>query len=157
MIELIITIAIIGILSAIAIPAYIGQQRNAARTEAYTNLQNLRLLEEQFFAEQGRYTITLPTAASKRQKDNPGNVDLIRTGDGDPTNALPGFRPGSDLNFSYWTVNGQSISDTATNPPTVANVAAGAPPCFVAFAQGNTGGRVPNETFAIDCNNNRNF
>jgi hypothetical protein len=32
----------------IAIPAYVGQQKNAARTEAYSNLQNLRLLEEQF-------------------------------------------------------------------------------------------------------------
>ena len=58
LIELLIVIAIIGILAAIAVPAYIGQQRNAARTEAYSNLQNLRLLEEQYYAENGCYYMT---------------------------------------------------------------------------------------------------
>lgn len=56
LIEMLIVVGIIGILAAIAIPAYIGQQRKAARTEASTNLQNLRLLMEQNFAEQGSYT-----------------------------------------------------------------------------------------------------
>ena len=155
LIELLITIAIIGILAAVAIPAYVGQQKRAARTEAYSNLQNLRLLEEQFMAENGRYTISLGAAA----KDKPGNIAVIQAGGSpaDPTNALRGFKPGSDLNFSYWIVNGQSITNSGTKPPTVANVAAGSPPCFVAFAQGNTAGRVPDETFAIDCNNIRNF
>jgi len=52
LIELLIVIAIIGILAMLAIPAYVGQQKSATRTEAYSNLQNLRLLEEQFFAEE---------------------------------------------------------------------------------------------------------
>ena len=56
LIELLTVIAIIAILSAIAIPGYIGQKKRAVRTEAYTNLQNLRMLEEQFFAENGSYT-----------------------------------------------------------------------------------------------------
>lgn len=56
LVELLITIAIIGILAAIAVPGYVGQQKKAARTEASTNLQNLRLLMEQIFAEQGTYT-----------------------------------------------------------------------------------------------------
>ncbi|MDO8785360.1 MAG: prepilin-type N-terminal cleavage/methylation domain-containing protein, partial [Syntrophales bacterium] len=59
LIELIMVIAIIGILAAIGIPTYTGQQLRAARTEAYSNLQALRLLEEQFFAEYARYTIDL--------------------------------------------------------------------------------------------------
>ncbi len=58
LIELIIVVAIIGILAMIAIPGYIGQQKRAARTEAYSNLENLRLLEEQYFAENGCYYIT---------------------------------------------------------------------------------------------------
>jgi prepilin-type N-terminal cleavage/methylation domain-containing protein len=155
LIELLIVVAIIGVLAAVGIPAYVGQQRNAARTEAYSTLQNLRLLEEQFFAEKGSYTTSLGTAG----KDHLGNVAVIQAGGSpaDPNNALRGFKPGGGLNFSYWVVSGQSITNYATNPPTVANVAAGAPPCFVAFAQGNTGARVANETFAIDCNNNRNF
>lgn len=36
-----------------AIPAYVGQQKKAARTEAYANLQNLRLIEERYYAENG--------------------------------------------------------------------------------------------------------
>ena len=57
-----IVVAIIGILAVIAIPAYVGQTKRAARTEAYTNLQTLRLLEEQNFAENGTYAAGATTA-----------------------------------------------------------------------------------------------
>ena len=143
LIELIITIAIIGILAAIAIPAYIGQQKRAARTEAYSNLQNLRLLEEQFMAENGRYTVSLGDAA----KDKPGNVAIIQAGGSpaDPTNALRGFRPGSDVAFSYYIEQNINLAGAAQTP------------CFRATAVGNSGTRVDGDTFAIDCNNNRTF
>ena len=59
LIELMIVVAIIGILAGIATMTYIGQQKRAAYTEAKANLQSLRLLEEQFFAENGRYTADL--------------------------------------------------------------------------------------------------
>jgi type IV pilus assembly protein PilA len=95
LIELIIVVAIIGILAAIAVPAYLGQQKAAARTEAYSNLQNLRLLEEQFFAENGAYT----AAAA--------NVAAIQA-------LLPGFRPGTGLSFNY------AITVTVTPPCFVA-------------------------------------
>lgn len=156
LIELLITVAIIGILAAIGIPAYIGQQKNAARTEAFTNLQNLALLESQFFAERGRYvpcaapapyvspvppaTVTLGTAG----KDNPlnsfnsadGNMrGVIQRGLGvavngiDYENALPGFKPGNGTSFSYWIVNGQKITNANAQPITggVANLSAGPP------------------------------
>jgi prepilin-type N-terminal cleavage/methylation domain-containing protein len=145
LIELIIVVAIIGILAVIAIPAYLGQQKSATRTEAFSNLQNLRLLEEQFFAENGRYTVNLGTCA----KDNPGNVATVRTGGGDPTNALPGFKPGAGAAFSYCLEQNMDINGAATAPP--------APPCFRASAFGNTGTRVDGETYRIDCNNDRNF
>lgn len=151
LIELLIVIAIIGILAMIGIPAYVGQQSRAARTEAYSNLENLRLLEEQFFSENARYTISLGVAG----KDNQPNVGTIFDGGGDATNALPGFRPGppNSLGFSYWIVQNQQITNAAANPPATG----GSTPCFVAFAAGNTGSRVADEFFAIDCNNNRNF
>lgn len=141
LIELIIVISIISILAAIAIPAYVGQQKSAARTEAYSNLQNLRLLEEQFFAENGRYTIDLGTCAA----DNPGNENTIRTGGGDPNNGLPGFRPGNGSSFSYCIENDIDLDGNAQSP------------CFRASAYGNTGTRVAGDVFMIDCNNNRNF
>jgi len=148
--ELLVTIAIIGILAAVAVTSYVGVILKAARSEAYSNLQSLRLLEEQFFADNARYTISLGAAG----KDNPGNVNTIQTGGGDPTNALPGFRPGTGQSFSYSIVQNRQIDTPVTNPPTWATVQT---PCFTAIASGNTGTRVAGDFFAIDCNNNRNF
>ena len=100
LVELLIVVAIIGILAAVAIPGYIGQQRKAARTEGSSNLQNLRLLEEQFFSENGTYVGT--TGA-----DNELSTTL--------QTVLSGFRPGSatDLNYDY-TVVGAATAFTAT-------------------------------------------
>jgi len=145
LIELIIVIAIIGILAAIAIPAYVGQQRSAARTEAYSNLEALRLLEEQFFAERGQYA----PSAGAGGADQPGNVALIRA-------QLPGFQPGTGASFSYRILQDNQLNLPVTNPPTWAPSPAGTL-CFTAVATGNTGTRVAGDVFAIDCNNNKNF
>lgn len=141
LIELLIVVAIIGILATIAIPAYIGQQKRAARTEAYTNLQNLRLLEEQFYAENGSYVAGADTAA-------------VMT-------ALPGFKPGSGLNFAHKITNvtGKSLPNTVPVPydNTTQDLVPPTTLCFIATATGNTGSRVAGDVFAIDCNNNKNF
>ena len=55
LIELLIVISIIGILAAISVTGYIGVIKKAARSEAYSNLQSIRLLEEQFFARTPSY------------------------------------------------------------------------------------------------------
>ena len=169
LLELLITVAIIGILAAAATTAYVGVIKKAARSEAYTNLESLRLLQEQFYAENGRYTVSLGVAG----KDNMGNVQEIQNGGpgvGDPTNAIPGFRPGNAANFSYWIVGqtppagaaprGRSlpaIPAVPFNPASVVLQPAADPPCFVTIAAGNTGTRVAGDVFALDCNNVRNF
>jgi len=132
LIELLVTIAVIGILSAIAIPAYLGQQSRAARTEAFKHLETLRLLEEQAYSEFADYTASAAGVAA-----------II--------GELPGFQPGTGLNFTY-TIT-QNLEITATNP-----LAYGAAtPCFTAVATGIATSRVAGEVFAIDCNNNKNF
>ncbi len=133
MIELIITIAIIGILSAVAIPAYIGQQRNAARQEAYSTLQNLRLLEEQYFADRGCYYMEGATPACTSKTLNISEIRVF----------LPGFKPGGDssLNFDYSLRTWGSTAASA----------------FTATATGKPGSRVAGDSFTIDNNNNRNF
>lgn len=134
LIELIIVLAIISILALVAIPGYIGQQTRAARAEAFTNLESLRLLEEQFFAENGAYTPDLGACAA----DNPGNIATIQ-------GSLPGFQPGTGLNYSYCIEQDTALAGGAQNP------------CFRASAFGNTGTRVAGDTFRIDCNNNKDF
>lgn len=130
MVELIIVIAIIGILAAISIPGYIGQQTRAARTEAYKNLEALRLFEEQFFAENAGYTADIP---------------------GD----LPGFQPGGFTRFTYAIT--AAVALTTPVPIPYAGGTAAQTNCFVATATGNAGTRVAGDIFAIDCNNIKNF
>ncbi len=102
--ELLIVIAIISILAAIAVPAYIGQQKRAARTEAFTNLEALRLLEEQSFSENATYTAALGACGA----DN-NNIALIQA-------ALPGFRPGTGANFSYCIEQNIKFAGAAQTP-----------------------------------------
>jgi prepilin-type N-terminal cleavage/methylation domain-containing protein len=145
LIELLIVIAIIGILSAIAVSGYVGVVKKAARSEAYANLESLRLLEEQRFAETAAYA---PSAAG---------VPAIQA-----VGVLPGFRPGPTTNYNYAIVQDFQLNNTGGNttgapPGSVALI-----PCFVATARGVVGTRVcPDaancDMFAIDCNNNRNF
>lgn len=143
LIELMITVAIIGILAAIAIPGYIGQQRRAARTEAYTNLENLRLLEEQFFAENGRYTTAMGTVAGSTTAIRDANLNAIKT------NALPDrlprFLPAAGSFFSYRIEQNVDFAGAANTP------------CFRATATGVDATRVAGDSFMIDCFNRRNF
>jgi len=128
--ELLIVIAIIGILATIAIPGYIGQQRRAARTEAYSNLQNLRLLEEQYFAENGCYYKTggPPTVCTNQTIAGLTSIQGF----------LPGFKPGADTDLNY-TYQIQTVGTTAT--------------AFTATAAGKTGKRVAGDNYTINQDN----
>ena len=134
--ELLIVIAIIGVLAAIAIPTYTGQTKRAARTEAYTNLQTLRLLEEQYYAENGCYYRTGATPVCT-------NATISGVANIQAATFLPGFKPGDDasLSFTY------SIETTGT---TVASA-------FTATATGKTGTRVDGDSFWIKQDNTKNF
>lgn len=148
LIELLIVIAVIGILAAVATTGYIGVTKKAARSEAYSNLGSIRLLEEQFFAENATYAGPAATTAAI-------------------TGLWPtGFRPGTGLSFTYAITNAIGVGLPAAVPvPYDGSTAALVPattPCFIATATGIAGTRVcPNvancDVFAIDCNNNRNF
>lgn len=131
MIELLIVIAVLGILVGIAVPLYLGERTKAMHTEAKSNLESLRLLEEQFFADNGNYG----TDGTYTYKGTYG------TADGGIEDLLSGFKPGdtNSLKFSYTLV----ISNNGTK--------------FIATAKGKTGTPVEGTTFTIDQDNNRNF
>ncbi len=143
LIELLIVVAIIGILAAISIPAYIGMQTRAARTEAYTSIETLSLLEEQFFAENACYRQATPCTA--------GTI----TGTANIQAFLPGFQPGASTVFTYAITTEVALTTPVPIPYAGGTVAQ--TNCFVAVATGIAGTRVGGDVFAKDCNNNKNF
>lgn len=71
LIELIITVAIIGVLSATAIGLFRVQQLRAKRTEAMTNVDGIAKMERGFFGEHGIYPAAVPfPAGAPGQKQN---------------------------------------------------------------------------------------
>ena len=134
LIELLIVVAIIGILAAISIPTYVGMRARAVRSEAYANVEALVLLEEQFYAENAAYTASAAGTAA---------IQVL----------LPGFQPGQSITFTYQVVQNFAVDLPITEPPTWGT---GLTPCFTAVATG-AAGSVTGEVFAMDCNNNKNF
>lgn len=57
--ELLVTIAFLGVLVAIAIPAYTNYTRDARRGEAQASLEEAATRMEQYFSANSKYTITL--------------------------------------------------------------------------------------------------
>lgn len=55
LVELMVSVGIIAILVAIAIPSYIGIQKKAARSEAKGNLESIALVLEGYMAESNEY------------------------------------------------------------------------------------------------------
>ena len=56
LIELVVTMLIVAILAAVAIPAYSNYVRKSRRTDAKSGLLNLAALEERYFSTQNAYT-----------------------------------------------------------------------------------------------------
>ncbi len=72
LIELMIVVAIIGILAAIAIPSFLAMQLRAKRSELPTNLDAIRTAEKAYHAEWDTYTLaaaTPGTAATRQPTD----------------------------------------------------------------------------------------
>ena len=59
LLEMIVVVAIIGVLAAVAIPVYRGYLIRSRASEAYTILQGIRDREEAYFSEYKRYTDNL--------------------------------------------------------------------------------------------------
>ncbi len=146
LIELLITIAIIGILAAISVPLYIGQQKKAAMSEAQTNLQNLRMILEQSFADRGCYCCAGPDGVPNTDDDAGADATAAQTAAGATDTARlatlqtwwPRFRPGvaTDLKYEY-TVQCPAIPTPGRADTSVAPFNNGG--SFTAFARPKAG------------------
>ena len=99
LVELMIVVAIIGILAAVAIPSFQNYQFTSKRSEAYTNLNALVKAQKSFYAENGAY-IGVPVA-------EPGNTQATLPG--------PNKRPVGELTAAFasvgWTPDGAVFYD----------------------------------------------
>ncbi len=122
LIELMIVVALIGILAAIAIPNFLTYQARAKQSEAKTNLAAIHTAEVVYFAEQDTY--------------------------GETFNAIGFAVTGSSPRYHY--VLGSStvgaVLGGCTVPATTPDFATG----FTAFAVGNVDGDATCDVWSID-------
>lgn len=99
LIELMVTVAILGVLAGIAIPAYNGYIKTAKMSEAHNNLAALRLAEEEFFLENNSYFFGGDTATV--ESESRGLWSAAKGSNG-------------SVNFDYAVINSSGWSATAT-------------------------------------------
>ncbi len=108
LIELMIVVAIIGILAAIAIPNFLRFQLRSKTGEARTNLAGIRTAEESYFAEYGQYV------AQSTGVPAGGGVNTKTTWVSGTGFDTMGWAPEGSVFYLYAaTVNGTSTAYTA--------------------------------------------
>jgi len=104
LIELMIVVAIIGILAAVAIPSFVNYQLSSKRTEAFANLSALAKAQKAYFAEFNQY---VAVAAEPGGTLGGTPTELKREKDGIATEfASVGWVPDGDVYFDYDTATG---------------------------------------------------
>jgi type IV pilus assembly protein PilA len=96
LIELMIVVAIIGILAAIAIPNFLRFQLKAKTSEAKVNLAAIRTAEESYLAEFGSYVVTSATPGGAM-----GPTKVAFAGGGAAAFDTLGWVPEGQVFFSY--------------------------------------------------------
>jgi len=93
LIELMIVVAIVGILAVTAIPSFLRFQQKSKTSEAKINLAAIRTIEEAYYAEQGSYVSAAPSPAAI-----PGRTKVPF---GSSSFGELGWEPIGDVFFSY--------------------------------------------------------
>ena len=81
LVELMIVVAIIGILSAVAIPNFMRFQAKSRQSEAKTNLKGFHTTMVSYFAEKNKYPANVTSAGFKTEGNNIYSYSLIAAND----------------------------------------------------------------------------
>ena len=114
LVELLLVLAIMGIISTIAIPSFMGQRRRArVLGDAQANAQVLRMQLEATKADAGIYGVV-------------GSYSWTASGAVPTTNIAPGFVPkgGSKMNYTVVVANGGLTYNLTVYDPSVGGAAA---------------------------------
>jgi len=145
LVELMVVVAIIGILSAIAIPNFQSYQRKAKQKEAQVGLSGIYMAEVSNFAERTTYSSCL--------------TGIGFTPDGNNRRYIIGFAAGIQTNASFGsTVAGNCLANTQSFPTNAVGAVPGTLPVgtttaaatFLAGAGGALGGAIAMDTWTIN-------
>jgi len=155
LIELMIVVAIIGILAAIAIPNFIKFQARSKQSEAKANLKAIFTAQKAFFQEKDRFSSLTGEVGFEPERNNRYAYFLAATGTiEDRTNSVITRRPPTPA--SRWTRSSTAAPSTRRTPrrraAPPAAVAAPPTPSFVATAQGNIDADVTVDQWSISSN-----
>jgi type IV pilus assembly protein PilA len=113
LIELMIVVAIIGILAAIAIPNYLNYQMKAKTSEAKSNLGAITTAETAFAAEHDAYADCEPAPTGAPASGDTDGSKYSWASPGGQGFSLIGFEPSGDVYYVY-AVGPQSAMTNAT-------------------------------------------
>jgi len=130
LIELMIVVAIIGILSAIAIPNFVNFRYKAKTSEAKANLGAIRSCQESYKAEMETYMVCAATPAAV-----PGINKADFSGGGLAAFQTIGFAPSGQVYYQYEVAQDPNGTSLQLN--------------FYATATGNLDGDATNGSFAV--------
>ena len=148
LIELMIVVAIIGILAAIAIPNFLRFQLRSKTSEGKVNLAAIRTAEEGYLAEFGTYVAA--TASPAVAGVGPQKIPYLNTaGVGLGFEAL-GWNPEGDVFFSY-EVTLEPTNNTGYTASARANIDGDATPQDWAYVHPDPAGNAVGGTVATTC------
>jgi type IV pilus assembly protein PilE len=101
LLELLIVVAIIGILAAVAIPAYDGYVTRSRRSDAFTGLETTRAAQEMYRAEYGFFSAALTSLAgcSSGMAGSNYTISINRT---DASNYTATAQPKEKQTGDFW-------------------------------------------------------
>ena len=125
LIELMIVVAIIGILASVAIPSFLNYQLKSKRVEAYSNVAALGKAQKSYFAEFNEFHAAAPEPSAT-------------TGEAPGTEKRSVTELTSEFDAVGWTPEGDVFFDYDTTVNGFAGCSCGA--CFTSTAYGNLDG-----------------